>query len=108
MKEIFCINIVTCLLEARNLKSVEIAVAREWLCKQWPLLGNGSVAITQSMMEETSLALSVPRLYKEEQLPVRSVSRNMTLTLTLTYTKGRPLLSSERAPHKNKTVNAKQ
>jgi hypothetical protein len=43
--------IVACLLKARIVKPAETDVAREWLCKQRLLLGNGSVVITWSLQQ---------------------------------------------------------
>jgi hypothetical protein len=42
---------VAYLLKARIVKPAETAIAREWLCKQQPLLGSDLIAITNATLE---------------------------------------------------------
>jgi hypothetical protein len=48
---------------------------------------------------------SVPKIYKKAQ---PNIMINDILLQTMTLKKDRPILSSERAPHNNKTVTVKQ
>jgi hypothetical protein len=75
-------------------------------------------------MEKTSSALYVSVLYNENQLPspvyilytfinmlnvnILYIMTNDLLLQTITLTKDRPVLSSERVPNNNKTITVKQ
>jgi hypothetical protein len=70
---------VACLHKARIVKPAETVVTREWLCKHWPLLCSGSIAIkcvtpnshegySRSVGCSNFNAISVEFIYNGDQL----------------------------------------
>jgi hypothetical protein len=55
-----------------EISSCTIAVAKQWICKQWPLVCSGRKrhATTEELLEAVFSVRSVPRLFNEGQLPL--------------------------------------